>query len=179
MSKRGENIYKRKDGRWEGRYISGRKPDGSAKYTSIYGRSYREVKALLEKRKGDKTKSVSSGALTVKSIMDAWLNTRVTMVKESSYQRYETLINCHILPQLGSIRISHLTAEMLTEFICRLQKEGRLDGQGGLSEKSVCDILCVLRSALRLAGRNNAVIDDIKGSSRKAKACGDPRRSRI
>ena len=30
MSKRGENIYKRKDGRWEGRYISGRKPDGSA-----------------------------------------------------------------------------------------------------------------------------------------------------
>ena len=25
MPKRGENIYKRKDGRWEGRYIRGRK----------------------------------------------------------------------------------------------------------------------------------------------------------
>ena len=161
MSKRGENIYKRKDGRWEGRYISGRKPDGSAKYTSIYGKSYREVKTLLEKRKGDKTKPVSSGSLTVKNVMYAWLNTRVTMVKESSYQRYETLINCHILPRLGSIRISRLTAEMLSDFIRNLQKEGRSDGQGVLSEKSVSDILCVLRSALRLAGRNNAVIEEL------------------
>lgn len=35
MPKRGENIYKRKDGRWEGRYITGRKPDGKAAYRSI------------------------------------------------------------------------------------------------------------------------------------------------
>ena len=27
MSRRGENIYKRKDGRWEGRYIKGYAPD--------------------------------------------------------------------------------------------------------------------------------------------------------
>lgn len=157
MPKRGENIYKRKDGRWEGRYISGRKPDGSARYTSVYGKSYREVKALLEKRKGDKNRSVSSSALTVKSIMSAWLTMRVTMVKESSFQRYETLINCHIIPRLGGIRINCLTAEILSDFVLKLQKEGRLDGRGGLSEKSVSDILSVLRSALRLAGRNNAI----------------------
>ena len=157
MPKRGENIYRRKDGRWEGRYISGRKPDGSARYTSIYGKSYREVKALLEKRKGDKSRSAPSSALTVKSIMSAWLTMRVTTVKESSFQRYETLINCHILPRLGGIRISCLTAEILADFVLKLQKEGRLDGHGGLSEKSVSDIMSVLRSALRLAGRNNAI----------------------
>ncbi len=28
MAKRGENIHKRKDGRWEGRYIKGRTTDG-------------------------------------------------------------------------------------------------------------------------------------------------------
>lgn len=157
MSKKGENIYKRKDGRWEGRYISGRKPDGSAKHTSIYGKSYREVKALLEKRKGDKPWSASPSTLTVKNLMNAWLAMRVTMVKESSYQRYETLINCHILPLLGGIRVNCLSVEIMADFILKLQKEGRLDGHGGLSEKSVCDILCVLRSALRLAGRNYAV----------------------
>ena len=27
MSKSGENIHKRRDGRWEGRYIKGRTPD--------------------------------------------------------------------------------------------------------------------------------------------------------
>jgi len=32
MARRGENIYKRKDGRWEGRYKNGIKPDGKARY---------------------------------------------------------------------------------------------------------------------------------------------------
>ena len=37
MSKRGENIYKRKDGRWEGRYIKERSADGKARYAYVYG----------------------------------------------------------------------------------------------------------------------------------------------
>jgi hypothetical protein len=36
MSKRGENIYKRKDGRWEGRYIKGRKLDGKIQYGYVF-----------------------------------------------------------------------------------------------------------------------------------------------
>ena len=32
MSRKGENIYKRKDGRWEARYIKGYSADGKAKY---------------------------------------------------------------------------------------------------------------------------------------------------
>ena len=41
MSRRGDNIRKRKDGRWEGRYISMRDLDGKAIYRSVYGISYR------------------------------------------------------------------------------------------------------------------------------------------
>lgn len=47
MPKRGENIYKRKDGRWEGRV---RKPEPSetgGKYKYIYGRTYKEVKEKM------------------------------------------------------------------------------------------------------------------------------------
>ena len=40
MSRRGENIFKRKDGRWEGRYICGRLENGHAKYRSVYAHSY-------------------------------------------------------------------------------------------------------------------------------------------
>lgn len=36
MPRRGENIYKRKDGRWEGRYIRGRTPAGKAEYGYVY-----------------------------------------------------------------------------------------------------------------------------------------------
>ena len=44
MSKRGENIYKRKDGRWEGRYIKERSADGKARYAYVYGKSYADAK---------------------------------------------------------------------------------------------------------------------------------------
>ena len=44
MSKRGENIYKRKDGRWEGRYIKEYGFDGKAKYGYVYGKTYSETK---------------------------------------------------------------------------------------------------------------------------------------
>ena len=41
MPKRGENIYKRKDGRWEGRYIRGRTASGQAEYGYVYADSYK------------------------------------------------------------------------------------------------------------------------------------------
>lgn len=70
MAKTGENIYKRKDGRWEGRFISARKPDGKAKYASVYARTYTEVKAKLEERKRTFVKRpVESCRLTVKELL--------------------------------------------------------------------------------------------------------------
>lgn len=51
MSRKGENIYKRKDGRWEGRYKKGVAENGRTCYGSCYGKTYREVKEKLEKCK--------------------------------------------------------------------------------------------------------------------------------
>lgn len=44
MARKGENIYKRKDGRWEARYEKGRNSKGQIIYGSLYGKSYREVR---------------------------------------------------------------------------------------------------------------------------------------
>lgn len=44
MPRRGENIRKRKDGRWEGRLIVGYKEDGKSIYKSVYGKTYSEAK---------------------------------------------------------------------------------------------------------------------------------------
>lgn len=52
MSK-GENIFKRKDGRWEARYIRDRAPSGKIIYGFCYGKTYREAKG-----KGDKAPRV-------------------------------------------------------------------------------------------------------------------------
>lgn len=48
MPKRGENIRKRKDGRWEGRYKKLPISNGKSKYASVYGKTYKEVKEKLK-----------------------------------------------------------------------------------------------------------------------------------
>lgn len=44
MSRKGENIYKRKDGRWEARYIKGYTTSGQIHYGYCYGKTYRNVR---------------------------------------------------------------------------------------------------------------------------------------
>ena len=44
MARKGENIFKRKDGRWEARYIH-HYENGIAKYRYLYAPTYAEVKA--------------------------------------------------------------------------------------------------------------------------------------
>lgn len=48
MPRRGENIYKRKDGRWEGRYIKEYDISNKAHYGYVYGKTYNEVKSKLK-----------------------------------------------------------------------------------------------------------------------------------
>lgn len=50
MARRGDLIRKRKDGRWEGRYVAFYTEDGKAKYRSVYGHSYSEAKINLSWR---------------------------------------------------------------------------------------------------------------------------------
>ena len=43
MSRKGENIYKRKDGRWEGRYIKSKSPSGKTQYGYVYVNSAKKL----------------------------------------------------------------------------------------------------------------------------------------
>ena len=75
MSKKGENIYKRKDGRWEGRYIKFYDENFKPKYGYIYGHTYTEVKNKLLVNKAD-TVSETTEVKTVlySKILEQWLN---------------------------------------------------------------------------------------------------------
>ena len=149
MPKTGENIYKRKDGRWEARFISGRKPDGCAKYTSVYARTYAAAKAKLEERKRMVvSRPAGSCRLTVKELFVWYLSQ--AEIKPSTRARYVFLIEHHILPELGSIFVVSLTAKQLSDFLSQKRQSGRLHG-GGLSAKSVRDIGVLIKAALRFA----------------------------
>ena len=51
MARRGENIRKRSDGRWEGRYIKGRSAEGKPCWGYVYGASYAEVREISVRKR--------------------------------------------------------------------------------------------------------------------------------
>lgn len=103
MPKKGENIYKRKDGRWEGRYIRYYDENGKAKYGYVYSKTYNEVKKkLIEKKSqvGTKCETLSNKTILYNDVLNAWLQSAKINIKESTYSRYFHLIDTHIRPYL-------------------------------------------------------------------------------
>lgn len=98
-------------------------------------------------------KKVNSEMNQVESIAKKWLKNSRIRVKESSYIKYQNLLQNHILPAMGSLDFSELTTEYIGEFIRKKISTGRKDRLGGLSEKSVKDIISVLRSICSYAGQ--------------------------
>ena len=66
MPRKGENIYKRKDGRWEGRFIKGRTNDGKAIYGYLYSKTYRDLKTNFSWQKLNAANSDSKKILRIK-----------------------------------------------------------------------------------------------------------------
>ena len=96
MARRGENIYKRKDGRWEGRYKSGVRADGTARYSSIYGKTYAEVKGKLSEKRSKTDVSSIPKNLTVNNLFSLWFADIRLKVKESTYMNYQMKYEKHI-----------------------------------------------------------------------------------
>ena len=91
-------------------------------------------------------RTVSSLKLTVRDAAEQWLSAAKLRVKPASYANYENIVAKHILPTLGGEYLSSLTTQRLNNFIQSKLQSGRLDGQGGLSAKTVRDMMRVYRS---------------------------------
>ena len=153
MPRKGENIYKRKDGRWEGRYIGCYDENHKAKYVYIYGKTYTEVKQKLAIERGRQKQHVPAEKkqITYGEVLDLWLHSTKTSIKESTYARYAHLINSHIKPQLGDYKLSMLSTEIIEDFIENQLVEGQLDRTGGLAPKTVIDLLAIVKSTIGYA----------------------------
>ena len=153
MPRKGENIYKRKDGRWEGRYIGCYDENHKAKYVYIYGKTYTEVKQKLAIERGRQKQHVPAEKkqITYGEVLDLWLHSTKTSIKESTYARYAHLINSHIKPQLGDYKLSMLSTEIIENFIENQLVEGQLDRTGGLAPKTVIDLLAIVKSTIGYA----------------------------
>lgn len=151
MARKGENIFKRKDGRWEARYIKCYDLSGKIKYGFCYGKTYKEAKEKVTRCKAAllagasaPTSSASIGRHRVAYFCEEWLELEKGRVKESTYDKYDTVIKKHILPNLGGCLPGALTSALVERFKQALLNEG-------LSAKTVRDILTVLHTILKYA----------------------------
>ena len=88
MARRGENMHKRKDGRWEGRYIKARTPEGKIQWGYIYGTAYAEVKRVLIQKKAEAGfYNLKRTDLTFEVLAEVWLHSLRNSIKESTYSR--------------------------------------------------------------------------------------------
>lgn len=164
MARKGENIYARKDGRWEGRYIIERLASGKYRYGYVYAGTYRETRERLLQKKLDlihcKKEQVSPSAsepVALEQLAVDWLAKQKSQIKESSYVKYQNLIAKYLIPQIRELQPQELTSERL-EIFCKtlLSSGGR--HHSGLSAKTVSDILSVTRAILRYSASKGYVI---------------------
>ncbi len=145
--RKGENIFKRKDGRWEARYIKGYELSGKAKYGFCYGKTYKEAKEKVTKCKaailgGNPLPSVNSHRRFA-FYCDEWLKMRKTKIRESTYIKYNTALEKHIKPKLGGCFPLGITDGIIDDFSKELLFNDKL------AVKTVHDILTLLRSVLK------------------------------
>lgn len=153
MARRGDNIHKRKDGRWEGRYPKGRRADGSLLYGSVYGKTYRDVKNKLSEIAHDSLQQQlpKSSERTLGDVLELWMENSGVRLKGGTVHKYRSLIDTHILPELGGVRLSEISSTVVNNFLAQKLENGRLDQMGGLSASYVRSMMLIVNAAIRFA----------------------------
>lgn len=155
MSRRGENIYKRKDGRWEGRYIKERNISGRIIYGYLYAKTYSEVKQKLKenqvKNVKEKVQTVNAYSIPFSELCNLWLKRKSLEIKQSTYAKYFNILNAYILPEIGNLITSQIERETLQNFAYSIINRNKQYSHETLSSQTVRDIASVFKSVLFFA----------------------------
>ncbi|WP_170924738.1 tyrosine-type recombinase/integrase [Candidatus Enterococcus clewellii] len=152
MARRGENIYKRKDGRWEGRYIQGRKLDGKICYGYVYARSYKEVRQKLIEQKislkmNDPAQVDFEGTVTI--WIDYWLDEISDTVKVSTYSSYKNKLERYVKPYIGHLPLRKLSSYQINQMI---KEQSNL-----LAPSSIRTVYQIVKSCLKEAEKRHFI----------------------
>lgn len=135
-------------------YVTDAKGRRRQRWKSCKGMSKPEAKRLLD----DIEHEIAHGTYldkdhcTLGEYLAKWLDSRKPpKISELSHLRYSQMIRNNVDPHIGHIRFHKLQPIHLENFYDDLLKEGRVDGKGGLSSKTVHNIHVMLHSALRQA----------------------------
>ena len=113
--------------------------------------SYVDCKPILIQQKG-------GDSIRFEMLLDKWLESSQIRLKESSYVKYHNLVERHIKPSLGRHPISEINNTVLNKYVAEKLKRV-ISTSKGLSEKTVKDILTIIKAALRFAKAESLLAD--------------------
>lgn len=121
------SVRQRANGTWEGRVTVGTDPvSGKPVRKSFYGKTKKEVSGKLRAA----VAAIDSGdyfdpkKITVNEWFETWLTDYMAGVKPLTVQQYRSMAETHILPALGTVKLSKLTAPQLQRFYNQLSVDG-------------------------------------------------------
>jgi len=156
-------VRKRADGRWEGRIVVGHKEDGKPIYRSVFAEKQSELMPKLHELKDQYAgvELTEDSSITLGEWLERWLNEyKKPILRPSTYAGYSKDIANHILPYLGTKRITQLKTAEIQKHYNRLLESGRIQDNGkgkGLSNATVRGIHMILREALDSAVREGLI----------------------
>lgn len=151
MARHGENIFKRKDGRWEARYQARSGTDGRVVYRSVYGKTYKEAKEKRSRLLEKTAELLPEKMICFGDVLTMWLQDNQVHLKQQSCQKYRFCIEQHIRPAFGHVALENIDATKINLFLYEKLSFGRLDGGGGLSKNYVRIMSIIINSALAYA----------------------------
>lgn len=114
-------------------------------FTSHKGAAAELRKALAEVDRGA---HVAPSKLTLGAyLVDTWLP--ALRLKPSTEASYRKNVRLHVIPHVGALPLSGITGQRLTVLYRQLEQEGRADGTGGLSARTVRYVHTIVHRALR------------------------------
>lgn len=122
MAKRGLNIYRRKDGRWEGRIRRNFSKSGTGKYHSVYGNTYKECKEKMLGMIAEQENQTQKCTMTVEQVLDIWIADKKCVWKESTYACYKQLVRLHISDNIAKQKADDFTNAAFNEYLNGIRK---------------------------------------------------------
>jgi len=148
---RGEgSLYKRDDGLWVGQiYVNGKK---KVKYSKVQ----KEVRDWLHEQKEAVNKGIYIDAkdITLSDYLERYMTSQETSLRPKTVESYLYLIRKHIVPELGTIKLSQLRPDMIQTFYT-------LKVNSGLSKRTVQYMHAVLHKALEQAMKWGLVVRNV------------------
>lgn len=92
-----------------------------------------------------------------KTLVNTWLNSKQAMITASTHANFVLIAENHLIPQFGRRKIGTITESDIQGYIMYLYNEGRLDKGGGLTVKTIRDVILVLRLAMAYAYKEKAI----------------------